>query len=155
MNQTYLRIIKIVALFVALFAIGWCASEVHAQGPRASAHEVHTVNAVHRSSRRELALALAKVCVNESGFDSLADCAMIFQIVENQRAITDERRVWLERHSARVLGIRPCDHRNNCFWSRNLGWNDEEPAGWLAASTAVGRTSVGPSPSVLLAPRER
>lgn len=132
MTKHISRIAKIVALFVTLFVIGWCADAVHAQGPRASGADVHDrrVNAVHRSARRDLALALAKVCVNEARFDSLADCALIWQVVSNRRAITDERRVWLERHSARVLGTRACDYRNNCAWSRNLRWDDSEPAGW-------------------------
>ena len=97
----------------------------HAQGPIAA-----DVAAGRSFSRRDLVLAVSKVCVNEAGFDSLPDCALIWQVVEAQRGINSERLVWLERHSARVLGDRRCFPGRNCNWTRNLVWGSAEPAGW-------------------------
>jgi hypothetical protein len=83
-------------------------------------------------ARRDLALALAKVCVNEAGWEAPGDCALIWQVVESQRANASERLIWLTRHSARVLGGRDCRPGANCRWTRNLAWSDAEPAEWPA-----------------------
>jgi len=80
---------------------------------------------------RDLGLALAKVCVNEAGFESPADCALIWQVVEGQRATARERLWWLTRHSQRVLGTRPC-RRGNCGWTPHLTRSGRRPAGWPA-----------------------
>lgn len=127
-ETVYGAILAVGATLAAVLA-GQC--DAQAQGPNIhAARERIGINAVHRSSRRELALDLARVCVNEAGWDSPADCALIWQVVEGHRAITDERRVWLTRHSARVLGGRDCAPGRNCRWTRNLAWSDAEPAEW-------------------------
>lgn len=76
-----------------------------------------------------LALAIAKVAVNEAGFDSPADVALIWQVVE--RHAPDERLPFLKRHSPCVLRAEdPGRRRGNCEWTRNLRWSDAEPDGW-------------------------
>ena len=95
-----------------------------------TSHAQQTVPSV----RDELALAVAKVAVNEAGWRSPADVAMIYQITE-ARGDTDERRLaWLTAHSSCVLTDRPLDdyeqRHGNCAWSRNLNVHDLEPAGW-------------------------
>lgn len=75
-----------------------------------------------------LILSLAQVCVNEAGFTSLPDCAMIWQAAE-RFPDNEQSLAWLRRHSRRVLGDRPC-RRGNCRWSRNLTDTDARPAGW-------------------------
>lgn len=88
-----------------------------------------------------LELSIAKVCVNEAGFNSPGDCAMIFQAARRFYArggvSADQRRLdWIRRHSCRVLGAqycirpRPCRVGHNCRWSRNLTWGDATPEEW-------------------------
>jgi hypothetical protein len=79
---------------------------------------------------RELALAVAKVCVNEASWNSPADCALIWQIVEGRGRTTATRLSWLRRHSHRVLdGTCNEDYQTmNCWWSQHLTWSDAAPA---------------------------
>jgi hypothetical protein len=84
---------------------------------------------------QRLTLAVAQVCVNEAGFDSPADCALVWQTAENRAETTRGRLFWLQQHSRRVLGDRPC-RRGNCRWSRHLGWNSRMPTGWPRADVA-------------------
>jgi len=85
-----------------------------------------------------LGLAIAKVCANESGFDSPADCDLIWQAIQNGATPPRDGRVlraqlaWLRAHSRRVLGTRRC-LRGNCLWSRNLR-RSPLPTACLAAS---------------------
>lgn len=85
------------------------------------------------SVQDELALAVAKVGVNEAGWRAPADIALIWQVTEG-RGRTDEARLqWLSRHSSCVLSDRPMtdeEARGNCVWSRNLQDDDEQPEGW-------------------------
>jgi len=81
-----------------------------------------------QAQRRDVGLALAKVCVNEAGFTSLADCAMIWQVVQTHHQDARRGLAWLRAHSRRVLGSRRC--RRNCRWSRNLSRSLAAPQGW-------------------------
>lgn len=81
--------------------------------------------------RDELALAIAKVSVNEAGWGAPADVAMIHQITEGHGTTDVERLAWLRAHSGCVLTDRPIERgRRNCFWTRHLADNDLEPEGW-------------------------
>jgi hypothetical protein len=81
--------------------------------------------------RDELALAIAKVAVNEAGWGAPADVAMIHQITEGHGATDVERLAWLRAHSGCVLTYRPIERtRRNCRWARHLADNDLEPEGW-------------------------
>lgn len=77
---------------------------------------------------RELGLAVAKVCANEAGFSSPADCDLIWQVVATHHPDSRRRLAWLRAHSRRVLGTRRC--RGNCVWSRNLTRSSRKPEGW-------------------------
>ena len=81
-----------------------------------------------RGVQAELGLAIAKVCANEAGFTSPADCDMIWQVVETHHSTGRRQLAWLRAHSRRVLGTRTC--RGNCVWSRNLTRHPQKPAGW-------------------------
>jgi len=85
-------------------------------------------------AREGLKLALAKVCVNEAGFSSMADCALIHDASGSTGQSSQTRLNWLNRHSRRVLGDRECGNRRNCQWTRNLTWADTMPEGWDTAN---------------------
>lgn len=84
--------------------------------------------------RRELALAVAKVAVNEAGFRSPQDVALIWQVTEARGRTHADRLSWLRRHSSCVLTDRPLNReelrRGNCSWTRYLGDDDAQPEGW-------------------------
>jgi len=82
-----------------------------------------------RPIQRALALAVAKVCANESGFDSPRDCALIWQVVTAHHDRDALRLAWLRAHSRRVLGDRAC-RRGNCEWTPHLTRRAVEPRGW-------------------------
>lgn len=87
-----------------------------------------------------LALAVAKVCVNEAGWDSPPDCDLIWQVVRSHGETDLERLRWLRCHSPRVLDPegrfcgedrkRCAKDRGNCWWSRNLTTTGRKPSGW-------------------------
>lgn len=93
-----------------------------------------TANARREPSPEEaLALAVAKVCVNEAGFNSAADCALIWQATRSHGTTARSRLAWLRAHSSCVLTSRPMSEREvarNCRWSRNLMASDAMPRGW-------------------------
>ena len=79
-----------------------------------------------------LALAIGRTCVNEAGFNSPADCALIYQAAESHGETAGARLAWLARHSPRVNGdseARPC-RGGNCRWSRELSAAGHKPASW-------------------------
>jgi hypothetical protein len=76
-----------------------------------------------------LALAIAQVCWNESGPDSHADCALIFQAVEAHGDTPGQRLDWLRRHSWTVFEGH---HRGNARYSGSLSDDGAEPDGWPA-----------------------
>lgn len=88
----------------------------------------HTAQA--EPMRRELALAVAKLCVNEAGFSSPADCALIYQVAETHARTMPGRLGFLRAHSRRVLGTRHCAEHRPCQWTRELQWSDARPPSW-------------------------
>ena len=86
-----------------------------------------------RDYRDELALAVAKVGVNEAGWRMPADVALIYQTTrgrDRRPRTTAERLEWLTRHSSCVLTDRPLregEERTNCIWTRFLSDSDAEP----------------------------
>lgn len=85
------------------------------------------------SVQDELALAIAKVGVNEAGWGSPADIALIWQITEGRGRTDEARLAWLRRHSSCVLSNRPMteeEARGNCRWTHGLAASDEQPEGW-------------------------
>lgn len=89
------------------------------------------------STREQLELAVAQVCVNEAGFWRFEDCDLIWQTTA--RFASDEARLrWLRTHSCRVLGQeycrrpRPCEAGRNCVWAQHLTWSDTPPVNWPA-----------------------
>lgn len=82
------------------------------------------------SVKQELKLALAKVAVNEAGFSSEADVALIYAAAGSMGTSHQTRLNFLRRHSRRVLGDRDCAEGRNCQWTRNLTWSDVQPLGW-------------------------
>jgi hypothetical protein len=86
--------------------------------------------------RDELALDLARVAVNEAGFESPADVVLIWQVTEANGADDATRLEWLRRHSACPAGqtsdevalTRP----GNCRWTRELVDGDARPESWPA-----------------------
>lgn len=88
-------------------------------------------------AEEELALALAKVIVNEAGWESRPDAYLIWQTVRGSGQTAEARLAWLREHSSCVLGTEPLTGRRargfgNCHWTRNLTDSDAEPAGWPA-----------------------
>lgn len=108
-------------------------------GPRASPEAVPAALARglpggDGRAERALTLAAAKLCANEAGFESPADCALILQTARHHGRSAAEQLRWLRCHSSRVLDgcqgfERPCKG-GNCAWSQNLGWSGAEPEGW-------------------------
>lgn len=78
-----------------------------------------------------LILLVASVCVNEAGFDSQADCQLIWQVVEGHSSTVEGQLRWLRNHSAKVSGLRECT-RGNCLWTRNLTPDGARPEGSTA-----------------------
>jgi hypothetical protein len=91
---------------------------------------------VLEDEERELALALAKICVNESSLLAVrpADCALIWQTIRRRGGETAASRLaWLREHSSCVLTDRPMQEdetQTNCRWSRGLDDSDAAPEGW-------------------------
>jgi hypothetical protein len=95
---------------------------------------------------RELALAIAKVAMNEYRDETEdgqwngtvpSELLLIVQVTESHGRSPRARLRWLRRHSRRVLGDdpnRPCREGRNCQWTRNLTWSNEEPEGWPTGS---------------------
>ena len=87
--------------------------------------------------RRELALSVAKLCVNEAGFSSAApaDCALLWQVTRARARTSEGRLAWLRAHSSCVLTDRPMNEdelQGNCRFTRHLSDSDVEPEGWPA-----------------------
>lgn len=80
-----------------------------------------------------LALAVAQVAVNEAGFDSDPDVALVWQAVEAHGSTPGRQLDWLRRHSWTVFEGH---HRGNARWSGHLRWDDEEPEGWPQSGPA-------------------
>lgn len=74
----------------------------------------------------QLAVALARVCVHESGFRSPADCALIWQATRGHGDTSAARLAWLGLHSPRAL--------TGPHWSAHLPASgvgpDAPPSGW-------------------------
>jgi len=89
-------------------------------------------------SRRELAVAVAKVAVNEASLQVLrpAEVALIYQCAETRATTVETRLSWLRAHSSCVLTSRPLTEReegSNCRWTRHLEDSDAEPENWPEA----------------------
>jgi hypothetical protein len=114
---------RILVLAMAL-AIGWIA-------PRATSQHLEL-----EGDDAALALAVAKVCANESSLfsGSPADCALIWQTVRRRGGETSATRLtWLSEHSSCVLTDREMvgdEALGNCRWTRGLTATAEEPSGW-------------------------
>lgn len=78
-----------------------------------------------------LALAVARVAVHEAGFDSPADVALVWQVVEGRARTADQRLAWLHRHSARVAGERQA-RSTRTLWARQLSPSGARPWSWPA-----------------------
>jgi hypothetical protein len=79
---------------------------------------------------RRLALAVAKVCVNEASWNSPSDCALIWQTAENRAQTPAGRLRWLTRHSSCVLDSTQAEADaapGNCSWTRNLTRSTRRP----------------------------
>lgn len=88
-------------------------------------------------AQRALALAIAKVAVNEASLAHCrpADVALIAQVANGHGYTDVERLAWLRQHSSCVLTDRPLrrgEERTNCLWTRTLLDSDEQPAAWPA-----------------------
>ncbi len=89
-------------------------------------------------TRDEVALNLARICVNEAGFDHPRDCQAIWEVTRNvaghDASLADLSRA-LDGLSARVTGARQVRRpRGNLRFTRGLDRTDTEPAGWRAAT---------------------
>lgn len=87
---------------------------------------------------RRLALAIAKVAVNEASLERVqaADVALIYQATLAHGQSARARLRWLERHSSCVLtdrSLRDRELRTNCVWTRGLRDGDAQPEGWPVA----------------------
>jgi hypothetical protein len=99
------------------------------------------------SDERALALAVAKVAVNEATLAEIepADVALIAQVTEQHGATAHAKLAWLSLHSSCVLTdreLRPGERRTNCIWTRGLTDSDREPAGFAESQSAPWRSYV-------------
>jgi hypothetical protein len=83
----------------------------------------------------ELALAVAKVAVNEASLAAIrpAEVALVWQVTEARADSPRGRLRWLRAHSSCVLGDRAlsvAELRGNCVWTRGLRDDEHEPEGW-------------------------
>lgn len=83
-------------------------------------------------AERELSLALARTCVNEAGFHSPLDCALIWQAVRSHGDTHVERLRWLRTHSpcatGRLSQQEALERPGQCAWTRNLDRSGRRPA---------------------------
>lgn len=80
-------------------------------------------------SRPDLALQIARVSANEGALRYRVTTALVWQVVRQNGGNTLSKMAsFLRRHSPRVHGQRVC-RIGNCFWTPNLGRNDNKPAG--------------------------
>jgi len=77
-----------------------------------------------------LALAVAQVAVNESGWESRPDLELIWQVTRGHGHDSTSRLGWLRQHCRCVLGSREPDPGDNCAWTRHLTEGDAEPFQW-------------------------
>lgn len=86
-------------------------------------------------SDKDLALAVARVSVNESGWSSPADAAMIWQATKAHGRTNATRLAWLRRHSWTLFTTLPVPH-GNARWTRDLNWEGERPRHWPSNAPA-------------------
>ncbi len=80
------------------------------------------------------ALLLARICVNEAGFDAPQDCVAIAEVVRtNSGVITPGA---LELHAPRATGARAALNAHQA-WTQQLDAAGSEPASWHAAHPGV------------------
>lgn len=95
----------------------------------ALAQDTQEPEAEQHEAAEALALDLARVCVNESGWGSPADCAMIWQTVRRSGRTDEARQAWLRRHSWTLFTEAPVSH-GNARWTRDLNAEGERPRNW-------------------------
>lgn len=61
-----------------------------------------------------------RVAVNEGCLANLRDCSLVWQVVQGQAPTAERRLDFLNRHSPRVAGVRPCGASVNCAWTREI-----------------------------------
>ena len=80
------------------------------------------------------ALLLARICVNEAGFDGAQDCIAIAEVVRaNSGEITPGA---LELHAPRATGSKPPLNAHQA-WTQQLDEDGTEPAAWRLAHPAL------------------
>jgi hypothetical protein len=67
-----------------------------------------------------LILAVAQVAANEGALHSPYEVSLIWQVVETVAVTAQKRLEWLQLHSPRALGLKPCDGIGNCDWTWQL-----------------------------------
>ena len=84
-------------------------------------------------TERQLAIALARVSINEGG-DSEPDGELVAQVTLARGETAAERLHWLGEHSRCVAGPMSQDEAyqrpGNCRWTRNLHPDGRRPRGW-------------------------
>ena len=122
----------IVCLFLSLFLL-WCSIAVAQDSALIVVAEIEGADQAY-------ALALAQVAVNE-GRSTERDITLHHQAASHFGRNSASRLAWLRCHSRKVLRgcdrdlrERVCRQSQNCFWTRNLRWSDEQPAGFPATA---------------------
>ena len=67
-----------------------------------------------------LARAVAVVAAHEGALKTLRDVDLIWQSAQFNGDTDAKRLAWLQMHSGRALGIKPCVGESNCLWSGAL-----------------------------------
>lgn len=86
-----------------------------------------------RSLREQLALELAVVSAHESGFYSLPDVSLVWEVTQARATTTAKRLAFLRAHSGRALGRKPCAALN-CKWSTELLAAPNKPPASMSAA---------------------
>lgn len=87
------------------------------------------------ASEEKLALYVARVSAHEGALKNLRDTDLVWQVVINNAKTTAGRIQFLEQHSGRALGKKPCTE-SNCEWSSLLDRRGTIPAAQAAGKDA-------------------
>jgi hypothetical protein len=116
---------KIVLIAVLAGGFWYCVNSIEAHGQEAFplSHAEQLLDAAATRAdpiEQQLVNQTAAVALNEGGYDKPYDWGLVVQTVEGHGSNAAERLKWLRRHSAKVLGNKPCLPSRNCEWTRDL-----------------------------------
>lgn len=111
---------------LAFLLIALCSTSASANATPMLTHsnqeldEILEIGFVLTPEEEELAWRISLVSANEGALWNLMTVALVHQVVITNAYGLDRQIAFLEEHSGRVLGKRPCPETGNCVWVRQL-----------------------------------